>query len=89
VTDTAEEFELAARPDVDESVQNHCVEGRLEWLEDGEPVPTTVQIPVEPVAADTAAAPQVNQGVTLDDVVIANAAPVDAPPRRRHAPPGP
>ena len=78
VTETAEEFEAAARPDVDPSLQNHCVEGALEWLENGEPITTTVLIPVEPVAADTASAPQGNQGVTLDGVVIAASAPVDA-----------
>ena len=52
VTETAEEFEAAARPDVDPALQNHCVEGRLEWLENGEPITTTVLIPVTPVAAD-------------------------------------
>ena len=78
VTETAEEFEAAARPDVDPSLQNHCVEGALEWLENGEPIATTVLIPVQPVAADTASAPQGNQGVTLDGVVIAASAPVDA-----------
>ena len=52
VTETAEEFEAAARPDVDPDLQNHCVEGRLEWLENGEPITTTVLIPVTPVAAD-------------------------------------
>ena len=78
VTETAEEFEAAARPDVDPDLMNHCVQGMLEWLENGEPITTTVMIPVEPVAADAAAAPQGNQGVTLDGVVIANAAPVDA-----------
>ncbi|MGA9278724.1 YHYH protein [Ilumatobacter sp.] len=78
VTETAEEFELAANPDVDPSLQNHCVEGMLEWLENGEPITTTVQIPVEPVAADASAAPQGNQGVTLDGVVIAASAPAEA-----------
>ena len=78
VTETAEEFEAAARPDVDPSLQNHCVEGALEWLENGEPITTTVLIPTEPVAADTAAAPQGNQGVTLDGVVIAASAPAEA-----------
>ena len=78
VTETAEEFEAAARPDVDPSLQNHCVEGALEWLENGEPITTTVLIPTEPVNADTAAAPQGNQGITLDGVVIAASAPVDA-----------
>lgn len=78
VTETAEEFDLAARPDVDPSVQNHCVEGRLEWLENGEPISTTVTIPVEPVLADAASSAQGNLGVTLDGVVIAASAPVDA-----------
>ena len=78
VTETAEEFELAANPNVDPSLQNHCVEGMLEWLENGEPITTTVQIPVEPVAADASAAPQGNQGVTLDGVVIAASAPAEA-----------
>lgn len=78
VTDTAEKFEGAARPDVDPLLQNHCVEGRLEWLANGEPIPTTVLIPVEPVAANSPAAPRGNLGVTLDGVVIAQSAPVDA-----------
>ncbi len=77
-TETAEEFEAAARPDVDPDLQNHCVEGALEWLENGEPITTTVLIPVEPVLADAAATPQGNLGVTLDGVVIAETAPVDA-----------
>ncbi len=78
VTETAEEFDLAARPDVDPSLQNHCVEGRLEWLENGEAIPSTVTIPVEPVLADSASSASGNLGVTLDGVVIAAAAPVDA-----------
>lgn len=78
VTETAEEFEAAARPDVDESLQNHCVEGMLEWLENGEPITTTVLIPTVPVAADSAAVSQGNNGVTLDGVVIAASAPVEA-----------
>ncbi len=78
VTETAEEFELAARPDVDESLQNHCVQGMLEWLTNGEPVTSTVMIPTTPVAADASAAPQGNQGITLDGVVIAASAPVEA-----------
>jgi len=78
VTETAEEFDLAARPNVDPSLQNHCVEGRVEWLENGEPISTTVLIPVEPVLADAAATTRGNLGVTLDGVVIAQSAPVDA-----------
>ncbi len=78
ITDTQEKFEGAARPDVDPDLQNHCVEGRLEWLENGEPIETTVLIPAKPVAADSSAEPQGNQGVTLDGVVIAASAPVSA-----------
>ena len=78
VTETAEEFDLAARPDVDPSLQNHCVEGRLEWLDNGEPISSTVLIPVEPVLAAASATTQGNLGVTLDGVVIAQSAPVEA-----------
>jgi len=78
VTETADEFDAAARPDVDESLQNHCVEGMLEWLENGEPIPTTVLIPTAPIAADSPAASQGNNGITLDGIVIAASAPVDA-----------
>ncbi len=78
VTETAEEFDLAARPNVDPSLQNHCVEGLLEWLPNGEPVTSTIQIPVEPVFTGTPATTSGNLGVTLDGIVIAQAAPVDA-----------
>ncbi len=77
ITDTPEAFDAAARPDVDPAYQNHCVEGRIEWLENGEPVPTTVLIPTTPVMGDSAAAGG-NWGVTLDGVIIAASAPVDA-----------
>lgn len=33
------------------ALQNHCVEGRLEWLTNDEPITTTVLIPISPVAA--------------------------------------
>jgi hypothetical protein len=78
VTETAEEFELAAVPQVDESLLNHCVEGRVEWLPDGEPITADITIPVQPVVADAPAGGQGNWGVTLDGVTIAASAPVDA-----------
>lgn len=78
ITETAEEFDLAARPNVDPSVQNHCVAGKMEWLENGEAVPTTVTIPMEPIPADTPSTASGNWGITLNGVVIAAAAPVDA-----------
>ena len=78
VTETQEEFEAAARPDVDPDLVNHCVEGQLEWLENGEPIETTVLIPTTPVAADSSAETRGNLGVALDGVIIAASAPVDA-----------
>ncbi|MBH0117157.1 YHYH protein [Salinibacterium sp. NG253] len=78
VTDTVEAFEAAARPDVDPDYQNYCIEGSYDFLDNGEPIESTVLIPTTPVAADASAASQGNQGITLDGVVIAESAPVDA-----------
>lgn len=78
VTDTAEAFEAAARPNVAAEYQNHCVEGRIEWLDGGEAVQTTVLIPTSPVVAASTSRPRGDLGVTLNGVTIAAAAPVDA-----------
>ena len=78
VTETQEQFEAAARPDVDPDLENHCVQGKLEWLDDGEPITSEVLIPTTPVAADEAASAQAILGVTLDGVRIDASAPVDA-----------
>jgi hypothetical protein len=77
VTDTQEAFDAAARPDVDPAYQNHCVEGQMEWLENGEPVTSTVLIPIGPIAADSVSSGG-NWGITLNGVVIEASAPVDA-----------
>jgi len=79
VTDTEEAFSGAARPDVEPAYQNHCVEGRLEWLAGGVPVETTFLIPLQPVKASSASSSHPgNFGVTLDGIVIAESAPVSA-----------
>ncbi len=78
VTETQAEFEAAARPDVDPDLENHCVQGALEWLENGEPITTEVLIPTTPVAAEETSAAQAILGVTLDGVRIDASAPVDA-----------
>ncbi len=78
VTDTPEAFAAAARPDVAEEYQNYCVEGRIEWLDDGEPITSTVQIPTTPVLTGTPSAAGGNLGVTFNGVIIAESAPVDA-----------
>lgn len=77
ITDTEEAFDAAARPDVDPEYQNHCVAGKMEWLDSGEAVQTTVTIPINPVAAGSTSSSG-NWGVTLNGVVIAASAPVDA-----------
>lgn len=78
ITDTLEAFEAAARPNVDPEYQNHCVEGRIEWLENGEPIPTTVTIPITPIPATEATSANGNLGITLNGVIIDAPAPVDA-----------
>lgn len=78
VTETQEEFEAAARPDVDPALQNHCIEGKVEWLTDGKPITSEVLIPTTPVAAEESASTQAILGVTLDGVRIDASAPVDA-----------
>ncbi len=78
VTDTKEAFLAAARPDVAAEYENYCVEGRMAWLEGGEPVTTTVQIPVEPVQQHTRSRATPPLGVTFNGVRIDAAAPVDA-----------
>lgn len=78
VTDTQEAFNAAARPDVDPAYQNYCVEGRMEWLENGAPVTTTVMIPSTPVVGESPTPARGNLGITLNGVIIAAPAPVDA-----------
>jgi len=77
VTETAEEFDLAARPNVDESLVNHCVEGKFEWLEGGEAIPYEAMLPVNPALAGETSNPAV-LGVTVNGVRIDGSAPVDA-----------
>ena len=76
ITDTKEAFEGAARPNVAPQYQNHCVEGRLEWLPGGQPIATTVLIPTRPVFASTPAANLRLLGVTLNGARIDGSAPV-------------
>lgn len=77
MTDTEEAFDAAARPNVDPAYQNHCVAGKMEWLDNGEPVNTTVTIPIEPVFAQNNSTDG-NWGITLNGVIIAPSAPVNA-----------
>jgi len=78
VTDTKEAFQGAARPDVQEEYKYHCVEGKWEWTETTNPVPTSILVPVKPVTANVSSSPRGNLGVTVNGLVISEAAPVDA-----------
>ena len=77
VTETQEEFEAAARPDVDPALANHCIEGRVDWLENGDPITSEVLIPATPVAAEQSSSARAILGVTLDGVRIDASAPVE------------
>lgn len=79
VTDTKEAFQGAARPDVDEAYKYHCVEGTYEWTQTGKPVPISILVPKTPMLATSATTSQgTDLGVTLNGLVIAPSAPVDA-----------
>ena len=81
VIDTKEGFENAARPNVGPEYQNHCVEGRIEWLENGEPISRTVLIPTTPVIGESVT--RMNRdhgdlGVTLNGVLVNGTASMEA-----------
>ncbi len=77
VTDTQAACEGAARPDVEEQYQNHCVQCSLEYVDGG--VTQTFLIPTTPVPlANTSSVQTGDVGLTLNGVVLAAAAPVDA-----------
>jgi hypothetical protein len=79
VTDTKEAFQGAARPDVEEAYKYHCVEGTYEWTQTGKPVPISVLVPKTPMLASSATTTQgTDLGVTLNGLVIAPSAPVEA-----------
>jgi hypothetical protein len=76
VTDTEESCAGAARPDVDEEYQNHCVECSIDYVDGG--ISATFLIPVVPVAADsTTSIGNTNVGVALNGVELAAPAPVE------------
>ena len=79
VTDTKEAFQGAARPDVDVAYKYHCVEGTYEWTQTGKAVPISILVPVTPMTVSAASTnPGTDLGVTLNGLVIAPSAPVDA-----------
>ena len=79
VTDDKESFQGAARPDVLDAYKYHCVEGRFEWTNTGAAVPISILVPVTPVKAPAPVSTQgADLGVTINGLVIAPSAPVQA-----------
>jgi hypothetical protein len=79
LTDTKDAFQGAARPDVQDAYKYHCVEGRFEWTNTGKAVPISMLVPVTPMKSSTASTTQGRDlGVTINGLVIAASAPVDA-----------
>ena len=78
ITDTQEAFEAAAQPNVAEEYNNYCVEGRIEWLDGGEPIESTYLIPHTPQNTGVATTVPGKVGVTLNGVIIDPSAPVSA-----------
>lgn len=77
VTDTLEKCDGAARPDVAEELQNHCVECSLDYVNGG--VSATYTIPIQPQKADSPTSiGRDDVGLSLNGVAIAPPAPVDA-----------
>ena len=79
VTDTKEAFQGAARPDVVEEYKYRCVEGRYEWTNTGKAVPISILVPATPMKASSSSTSRGRDlGVTINGLVIAPSAPVDA-----------
>lgn len=77
VTETEEECDGAARPNVDPSLQNHCVECSLDYVGGG--VSATYIIPVQPtLASSPSQLGNTDVGLSLSGVALALPAPVDA-----------
>lgn len=74
VTETQEEFEAAARPNVAVDAQNQCVAGQMAWVNGG--VSTTYLIPTTPVPLTTPGAINSDVGVSLNGIPLAPPAPV-------------
>ena len=77
ITDTEESCEGAARPDVEDQYQNHCVECSIDYVNGG--ISASFLIPITPIAAaQTINVGRVNIGLALNGVELAAPAPVDA-----------
>ncbi len=81
VIDNAEDFAVAARPDITEEFYYNCVDGQIAWLDGGEAYTATVQIPVTPVlAGETTEFTSLHSdlGITLNGVLLSGTADMEA-----------
>lgn len=83
VIDNAEDFAVAARPDITEEFYFNCVDGDVTWLEGGEQPTHTVVIPASPtlsdaVTADFATGGHSNLGITFNGALLSGSANVEA-----------
>lgn len=77
ITDTQEACDAAARPNVAEEYQNHCVECEVSYIAGGQPTATFL-IPITPVARTAVGAVNSNAGVAFNGVTLNAPAPVNA-----------
>ena len=76
ITDTQVSCEAAARPDVDPQFRNHCVECSIDYYGGG--VSQSLLIPSRPVPLSSADSIRGDVGVSLNGVVLAPPAPIQA-----------
>lgn len=83
VIDNAEDFAVAARPNITEEFYYHCVDGDVTWLDGGEQPTQTVVIPATPTLSDEvtvqfATGAHSNLGVTLNGALVSGSADMTA-----------
>ncbi len=76
ITDTQESCEGAAKPNVEEQYQNHCVECSLDYVDGG--ISVTFLIPATPEPADSPADMLPQVGVSLNGIELSGPAPLEA-----------
>ena len=83
VIDNAEDFQVAARPDITEEFYYHCVDGDVTWLDSGEQPEHAIEMPVTPILATEptvqfAAGAHSTLGVTLNGAMLSGSADMTA-----------
>lgn len=76
ITDTQTACEAAARPNVDAAYQNYCVQCDLDYYGGG--ISETLLLPVTPIPLANPSYVNSNMGISLNGVILAAQAPVDA-----------